>query len=128
MEPSNQGTPQGRSGRSIFDMAEIRGGWGSGRSAARGGSAERAPEPPQERPVDRNADRNVDRNLERQPDPRTKSVALNDRQLALTIGAIEHVIGEMRRLPGTEATLKEFESCLYPLRQALAILPPASTK
>lgn len=126
MEPSNQGTPQGRSGRSIFDMAEIRGsgGWGSGRSAARGGSAERAPEPQPERPLERP----IDRSAERQPDPRTKSVALTDRQLALTIGAIEHVIGEMRRLPGTEATLKEFESCLYPLRQALAILPPASSK
>lgn len=124
MEPSNQGTPPGRSGRSIFDMAEIRGGWGTGRAAARGGSAERAPEPPQDRPVERP----MDRSLERQPDPRTKSVSLTDRQLALTIGAIEHVIGEMRRLPGTEATLKEFESCLYPLRQALAILPPASSK
>jgi hypothetical protein len=122
MEPSNEGTPQGRSARSIFDMAEIRGngGWSPGRTSARGGSAERTPEAPQERPMERQA--------ERQPDPRTKSVALSDRQLALTIGAIEHVIGEMRRLPGTEATLKEFESCLYPLRQALAILPPAPSK
>ncbi|HEY9899249.1 MAG TPA: hypothetical protein V6D00_08720 [Pantanalinema sp.] len=126
MEPSNHGTPQGRSGRSIFDMAEIRSGsgLGTGRAAARGGSAERAPEAPQDRPLERP----IERSTERQPDPRTKSVSLTDRQLALTIGAIEHVIGEMRRLPGTEATLKEFESCLYPLRQALAILPPAPSK
>jgi hypothetical protein len=97
-------TNKGRTGRSIFELAEIRptGSW-------------QPPRPRADRPADPVAERS---------EPRSKSVGLNDRQLTLAIGAVEHVMAELRRLPGTEAPVKEYESCLIALRQALAVLPP----
>lgn len=102
MEPLNHE----RSGRSIFELGEIRGSaWGSGRPA-RNTSSERSHEP-NERPVE----------------ARLKNVPMTDRQLSLSIGAIEHAMIELRRLPGTEQAIKEMDGCLYTLRQALAVLP-----
>lgn len=100
-----EATNKGRSGRSIFDLAEIR-----------PNAAWQPPRPRSDRPADPPP---VERS-----ESRLKSVGLSDRHLALAIGAVEHVMGELRQLPGTEAPLKEYESCLYALRQALAVLPP----
>lgn len=96
-----------RSIRSLFELGDMRRStWGSGREARN------APAPDQP---------------ERGMDQRLKNVGLSDRHISLSIGAIEYVMVELRRLPGTEATLKEYEACLYSLRQALAVLPAAKS-
>ena len=101
MESANTG----RSARSIFEMGEIRrSNWN--RQAPRPGAEEK--DPP--------------------ADIRVRNVAFSDRQITLAMGALEYVISELRALPGTDATLKEYESCLYPLRQALAVLPPPDSR
>jgi len=98
-----------RSIRSLFELGDMRRStWGSGREARNGAPA---PEQPAERGIDQ----------------RLKNVGLTDRHISLSIGAIEYVMVELRRLPGTEATLKEYEACLNSLRQALAVLPAAKS-
>lgn len=105
MEPKENNE---RSIRSLFELGDMRRStWGSGRETRGTGSP--APEQPTDRSVEQ----------------RLKNVGLTDRHIALSIGAIEYVMVELRRLPGTEVTLKEYEACLYSLRQALAVLPAA---
>lgn len=101
MEPANKG----RSARSLFEMGEIRRtDWSR-------------PTPRPDTPAE-------EKSSDRPADPRLRNVGLNDRQISLAMGALEYAIAELRALPGTELAVKEYESCLYPLRQALAILPP----
>lgn len=88
-----------RSGRSLFEMAEIRDGWAAPR---RNGPVE---------------------NL----DPRLKTLSLSDRQLTLAIGALEHALEELNSLPATDQARKEVESCLFVMRQAQPALPPPKT-
>lgn len=97
-----------RSIRSLFELGDMRRPtWGGARDTrAAGPSAAEQP-------------------VERTMEQRLKNVGLTDRHISLSIGAIEYVMVELRRLPGTEATLKEYEGCLYSLRQALAVLPAA---
>lgn len=97
-----------RSIRSLFELGDMRRPtWGGGRETRAAGSS--AADQPMEHPMEQ----------------RLKNVGLTDRHISLSIGAIEYVMVELRRLPGTEATLKEYEGCLYSLRQALAVLPAA---
>ncbi len=98
-----------RSIRSLFELGDMRRSSWSGNRESRGA----APATEQQ----------VERTLEQ----RLKNVGLTDRHISLSIGAIEYVMVELRRLPGTEATLKEYEQCLYSLRQALAVLPAAKS-
>lgn len=97
-----------RSIRSLFELGDMRRStWSSGRET-------RAQAPAADQPVERTMEQ------------RLKNVGMTDRHISLSIGAIEYVMVELRRLPGTEATLKEYEACLYSLRQALAVLPAAN--
>lgn len=105
MESANKG----RSARSIFEMGEIhRSGW--------------------TRPSDRPNSPAEDKTSERPANVRVRNVPLSDRQITLAMGALEYVIAELRTLPGCEGAIKEYEACLYPLRQALAVLPPGESK
>lgn len=99
---------KGRTARSIFEMGEIRRtGW--------------------TRPSDRPSSPAEEKRNERSADVRLRNVSLSDRQLTLAMGALEYVIAELRMLPGCEGAIKEYEAALYPLRQALAVLPPGES-
>lgn len=87
--------------RSLFEMGEMRGG------APQPGGARRPGPTPSE-----------------SSDSRLKTLSLSDRQLTLTIGALEHVLEDLQRLPGTEAIRKDLENVLFVARQAQAALPP----
>lgn len=56
--------------------------------------------------------------------PGLKTLSLSDRQLTLTIGALEHVLEDLQRLPGTETVRKDLENVLFVMRQSQAALPP----
>lgn len=92
-----------RSGRSLFELGEIRHtSWKAGRPAA---SSDSSPAPVSE--------------------GRHKNVNVTERQLSLAIGAIERVSDELKELPGTEGTLKEYDVLRQTFQSALAVLPPA---
>ena len=118
-----------RSARQIFEIGEIRpGGWSPRVTAPATPSpvsqpgAEPVPGAQASPFVAAGAPAGVAA-AERASDVRLKTVSLSERHLSLAIGAVEHVLASLRRLPGTEAPAREYETILHALQQALAVLP-----
>jgi hypothetical protein len=111
-----------RSARQIFEIGEIRpGGW-TPRSTAPASPPPAVDSAPTA-PVTPFPAAGVPAPGERASDVRLKTVSLSERHLSLAIGAVEHVLSGLRRLPGTEAPAREYETILHALQQALAVLP-----
>jgi len=112
-----------RSARQIFEIGEIRpGGW-TARSTEPVNSESGTVPPVSAVPVAPVVTPSHPAPPERAADVRLKTVSLSERHLSLAIGAVEHVLSGLRRLPGTEAPAREYETILHALQQALAVLP-----